>query len=102
MNYKTPKISKQLVICFDYNTGKIIIPDGYIVTKLTVTQLKLIGVITVKGQIGYRWWKRDRFPKTVNLISITDLPRTEEYSKNLTLKHLKRRYSADIIDWLLE
>lgn len=88
------------VACFDYTKRKIIIPEGFRITSLTIVQLKNIGVETVKAHIGTSAdFKRNRhFPKFGNLISLEDDEKVTELETKLKIK---RTYSGDIADWLI-
>jgi len=94
------------VSCFDEKTKQVTIPEGLVKTKLTVSQLKMLGIKSIKAHIG---WEIRRFggrhktkmsaPVLVNLIEIEDEPKAIEYSQRF---HIKKTYGMKDTDWLFK
>lgn len=98
------------VSCYDKdkNSSKIIIPEGFVKTRLTVTQLKILKIETVKGHVGFdhvrmggRHSYRVPMPVLVNLIAIEDEPKANDYITKLEIKK-KYRLSTESLDWLFK
>lgn len=73
------------------------VPAGFIITKLTTTQLKKLNIPTVKIFIGERYHFVSYYPKLGNLISIEHKDKAEEYEAK---KSVEKHYSKDLANWL--
>lgn len=78
--------------CFDLKTNTSKIPDGFVITKLTKPQLKMLKIPTMKGMIGFIRTKYRRggvnpaSPILVNLIKVEDEPKAIEYQQKIYMK----------------
>jgi len=92
-----PETDYKNINCYNDKERKIVIPEGYIITNLTIPQLKKIDVPTAKCVIGYRRFNNRRYPNFANLIRIEDVPKTEAYTAKI---QSRKDYGKDIHNWL--
>lgn len=95
------------VSCYNEKDG-ITIPDGFVKTNLTTSQLKMLGIETVKAHIGFefrriggRFAPKISMPLLVNLIVIEDEPKANDYITKFEVKK-KYRLSKNMFDWLFK
>lgn len=94
------------VSCFDEKTKQVTIPEGSVKTKLSVSQLRMLGIYSVKAHIG---WEIRKFggrhktklsaPVLVNLIAIEDEAKVIEYGQKF---YIKNTYGMKDVDWLFD
>ena len=96
------------VTCWDEKYG-VQLPDGFVISKLSKTQLKKLEIPTVKGFFGFEYVRmggRRGFnrpmPKLANLIRIEDEPRALHYEKQLEMTKKYKLTRTDELNWLFE
>lgn len=94
------------VTCYDQKTMDVTLPEGFVKTALTITQLKKLQIDHTKGIIGFefrsiggRFGTKISMPKLINLVAIDDYPKALKYEQ---MMHIKKTYGMDESDWLFK
>lgn len=88
------------VRCFDPETMKIVIPINLTFCPLKRSDLKYIGIPTIKGHVGYHKDHRGVMVETlVNLILLEDDSKATEFRLR---KHFKKKYGLTNADWFFK